>query len=287
MTDLPTESVDLTWVNGRLTPTPEAVVPAGDFGLLYGEGLFETMRARGGRIAYLDRHLERLHRSAGEIGLPLPGDEELRNGLAEILAAAGEGELRARLTVTRGVAGSPEAPANVPPTVMITVRPAAPPPSGWIACWSPYRRDEASPLSRVKSTCFFLNLLARREARARGMDEALLLNTRGELAEGSLANLFLRFGDRLCTPPVEAGLLPGVTRSVLLERAGEIGLSAEEVSLAPEDLCRADAAYATNSGVGIVPITTVEGRVIGPATADEVLEGLRSLLWRPGDFQTP
>ena len=277
------------WVNGRLMSATDPAITVQDFGLLYGEGLFETMRARGGRIAYLDRHFTRLRESAALIGLPLPGEEEMRQGLRVLLSEfPGEERIyRVRLTVSRGCAGPFDRPTVVSPTVFILASPSTPPSSSWSAVWSPYRRDEAGPLSRVKSTCYLPNVMAKRYAVAEGVEEALFLNTRGEIAEGSVSNLFLLNGEWLATPPEDSGLLPGILRSVLLDRAAEIGLQAEEKPLSPDDLYGADAAFLTNSVMGVVPLVKIGGREIGGGRPHPKTEILRSLLWRPGDDHAP
>jgi branched-subunit amino acid aminotransferase/4-amino-4-deoxychorismate lyase len=142
-------------------------------------------------------------------------------------------------------------------------------------------------LSRVKSTAYLPNLLARREAKARGADEALFLNGQGRLAEGSASNVFLLSNNRLETPPVSAGLLPGVLRSVLLERGGEAGLSVREADLSPEDVLSAEAVFLTNSIIGITPVSRLEGAEIGGREAEAWTARLRRLLWREKDFEDP
>jgi branched-chain amino acid aminotransferase len=275
------------WLNGRLLDASAAAIPAGDFGFLYGEGLFETMRASDEGIAYLDRHLSRLRRSAERLGLPLPEESDLRWGLAELRSAAGGGERRVRLTVTRGSAGNPFDPAPAPPTVLIVAQPIPPRLERWRAVYALLRRDETNPLRPVKSVSYFENLWARREARSREADEALFLNSRGELVEGAATNLFLLKGEELFTPPESAGGLPGISRSVILDRAGEIGLRAAEAPLFPSDLEEADAAFLTNAVMGAASLVAIEGKPIGDASSEVVLPRLRSLLWRSEDFQRP
>lgn len=288
-------SEDYVWLNGRLLPSSEATVPAGDFGLLYGEGLFETMRARDGRIAYLDRHLRRFIESAAWLELPLPDEAELRRGLSEILAATGGGDQRVRLTVTRGPAGRFDRPDDVPPTLQIITRPASLPPATMRACMALYRRDEMNYLHRFKTTSYLVNVLSSRYAKTRKYDEALFLNTWGELTEGSTTNLFLLRGDRLQTPPDDAGILPGVMRSVLLDEAYRADLQAEKTPLLLKDLFAAEAVYLTNAVIGIVPLVSLDGQKLGnpPPLPTETLPphlmttALQNLLWRPQDFQTP
>jgi branched-chain amino acid aminotransferase len=283
-TSLTSPPKEVIWLNGRLCSPEEAVVPVTDFGFLYGEGLFETMRSRNARIAYLDRHWARLASSAASLRFPLPDESEIRRGLSEALEAWGDGEGRVRLTVTRGSAGLMDAPSPVPPTLLITARNASPVPAGWRAEWSSLRRDENHPLSTAKSSCYFQNLIARREARSHGADEALFLNLRGEVAEGSATNVFIMKSGSLITPPISAGVLPGILRSVLLDRAGEVGLEPCEQTILPESLAQADAVFVTNAAIGITPVLSI-GEIELPLLPDEEITRLRRLLWREEDFQ--
>src|SRR5207248_1445942 len=124
-------------------------------------------------------------------------------------------------------------------------------------------RDPADPMCALKSTSYLRNLLARRNARGTGADEAVFLNLHGELAEGSASNLFLLSRGVIRTPPPDAGILPGVMRSVVLDRAVDAGLRPESVPLTPADLENSDGAFLTNAIIGIVTLTSLDGRRIG------------------------
>lgn len=141
---------------------------------------------------------------------------------------------------------------------------------GLAAVFTSLRRNESSPLSRVKSLSYADNVLARLEARRRGADEAVLLNTAGEVCCAAAANLFVVKGGTLITPPVESGALPGVTRRCLLELAADRGLTVREAAVLPEELWSADEAFLTNTVIGVAGLTSVEGRPIGSGGLGEM-----------------
>jgi len=260
------------WLNGRLVAAERARVPAFDYGFLYGLGLFETMRACDAKVFRLERHLQRLAEGAHVLGLPpLPSDDVLRAAVSETLAANGLRDARVRLTVTAG----PGAPLPDPstchkPTVLLVARPhTQQATAGCRALIASFPTNSASPLTRLKSTCYAPYLLARQKARARGLDEALLLNERGELAECSTSNLFLLKDGALLTPDVPSGVLPGVTREAVLELATALGMRAREERLSLDALWGCDEAFVTNSLIGIVPLLAVDGRALGAGGSGE------------------
>ncbi|MGQ9371524.1 aminotransferase class IV [Azospirillum sp. ST 5-10] len=248
------------WLNGRLTAAEAARIDPADRGFTLGDGLFETMRVAAGRVRHRDRHLARLAAGAAALGIPMPyGADALADALARLVAAHGLAEGVLRLTVSRGPGARGVLPPATPvPTVLITAGPrppAAGPARAVIATVT--RRNEHSPLSRLKTLNYLDSVLARREAAERGADEALLLNTAGRLAEASVATLFVVIGGRLLTPPVAEGALPGIRRAVILE-----GGDAAERPLAPGDLAAAEEAFLANS-LGIRPLVAVDGRPVG------------------------
>lgn len=284
-------AVNLLYVNGEWVSASEARVAAADRALLFGYGLFETVRVHRGRALCLPRHLARLRRSAPVLGLALPWSaEEIGALVSEAVArhsnaggsSPGLMEGAVRLTVTAGP-GPVAASGGGPPGLVISVREGEPyPPAlyerGFRAVWASGRRNHRSPLCRVKSLNFLDNLLARREAEERGADEALLLNADGDLAEGAVTNVFFVRGDRLCTPDLGSGALPGVARGVLLDLIGVergLGLSAEQGRYSPADLLAADEAFLTNALLGVMPLVAVDGRPVGTGRPGPVTLCLR------------
>ncbi len=267
--------MSLAYLNGQLVPADRAFVQADDRGLLHGRGLFETFRARGGRVLAIERHVERLRSGATLLGIPLSlSPPELERAVADLTRRLDQPDARVRLTVSAGIEGGP-------PTTLLTAKPATDyPPSlyeqGASAVFATVRRNETSPLCRVKSLNCLDNVLAREEARARGADEALLRNMRGRLAEGAFTNVFVVKDGELLTPAVADGALPGVARSIVFDLAAALGLRAREASLRPVDLMRADEAFLTNAIAGVLPLTRVEGRAIGAGRPGPVTQTLRA-----------
>jgi branched-chain amino acid aminotransferase group I len=258
----------MEWVflNGRFVERGEAAVPALDRGLLYGYGLFETMRSYNGRVFRLDAHYRRLSEGAAVLDLPPALTlDELRVAIDALLERNGLADAYLRLTVTAGPAPDD---GGASPSVLLVARPLSGYPSalyrrGMAAVTSATRRNEASPLSRVKSLNYLDNLLAREEARRRGADEAILLNTRGFVAEGSASNVFLAQGERLLTPGIDSGALPGITRATVIELAQEAGIACLEGEVEAAMLDDAREAFLTGSVMGVMPLTRLDGRAVG------------------------
>jgi branched-chain amino acid aminotransferase len=239
------------WQDGRIVAPEEAHVAISDRGLLLGDGVFETMAVYNGRVFDLEAHLERLAIGLGLLGFSQSIDiAKLRTGIAHYLAseAASSGVLR--LTVTRGDGPRGLAPPEAPlPVMFMTLAPMPPvrekPLSLHVATVT--RRNEHSPLSRIKALPYLDNVLALSEARGQGADDALMLNTRGTIACASAANVFAIRNGRLETPPVSDGALPGTMRAFVLSLAEQAGLAPVERSLDLSGLGEADHVFLTNS----------------------------------------
>lgn len=262
-------------LDGRLVAAAKARIDPADRGLTLGDGLFETLRAGADGIARLDAHLRRLRHGARVLGIPVPiSDDDLARAFRQTLDANGLGDGVVRMTLTRGPGGRGVAPPAQPrPTLMITAQPlpedANRPLDAVIATVT--RRNEHSPLARVKSLNYLDNILARREAQERGADDAILLNTAGRLAETTVANLFVVIDGRAVTPPVAEGALPGTMRGAV------IAAGADERPLAAGDLARASEAFVTNS-LGLRGLTSVDGTAIGDGRSGPVLDRLREIV---------
>lgn len=270
------------WVDGRLEPADARHLSAFDRGFQLGDGVFETLRARSGRVTELYEHVARLRGSAEGLGIALPDDVEaaLERGIADLLAADGldgpDGDASIRITVSRGAfhgRGLLPLGENVPPTVAIQVWPVAPPPAGHLEqglhlVSSSVRRDPQNPLAMLKTTSRADYVFARLEARRAGADDALFLTIDGLISEATSANIFLvrvAAGDvvELATPALDCAILPGTTRSWLLGWAERVGLRPAEAWLTPRDLAGADEAFVSSSVAGILPVTRFDGRPIG------------------------
>ncbi len=245
--------------NGRgpgLVSPELATVSASDRGLLYGDGLFETMLVRDGAVPLLPWHLERLAASASAVGIPY-NEDSTRRAVETVANTVGNGEHALRLTLTRGAAEQrgylpPPEPA---PTLLITAAPYARPTRPLTAATATVRINPDSFTSRFKSTSALDKVMARDEAARAGADEALLLNLMDRPAEGASSNLFIVKDGLWLTPELYEGCLPGVMRRRVLELTG-----ATETGLSVSDLFAADAVYLTNALMGLVPLVALDGR---------------------------
>jgi len=273
------ESGIIACINGELVPAEEAKVSSFDFGFLYGVGLFETFRTWRGRLVGLERHLSRLVKDATSLGWQLPltletlTDWVLRTLKANRAIIAEVNDVRVRITVTPGVVDPSKGWwdfATTEPTVVIHVTPLPPDfdsrnERGWTAVLAPWQRPKDFPLWQIKATTYFANVLARRYARSQGADEAIWLNTDGNLTEGTATNLFVICDGEIWTSPPEEGLLPGVARSLVIELAASLGMPVLERPIPLSTLNRAEEAFVTNAVVGLVPLTKI-GDTLLPST---------------------
>ncbi len=274
----------LIYVNGAFLPEQGAHLSALDRGFTLGDGVFETLRAVGGRIFRWDDHLARLHRSAATVGLPLPGSPaELSDAISALLGENRLTDALVRITVSRGVPDERGLmpPSTPTPTLAIQAAPFAGYPEeryrrGFTATISAIRRNEHSPLSYVKSCNYLDSVLARMGAAARGADEALLLNTAGQLACGASSNIFLVSGGTLVTPSLGCGVLDGVTRRTVAEIAADLRLQLFEREIAASEIFLAEELFITNTALGVMPLVAVDGQPIGRGVPGPVASRLRA-----------
>jgi branched-chain amino acid aminotransferase len=258
----------IVYLNGSLVPRSQAKISPFDLGFLYSYGLFETMRSYSGHIFRLEEHLQRLSQSARLLNLPLNA-LDLKKACHDTLKANKLKDARIRLTVSAGEGEAvPDLPRHPRPTVLVTAARYVPISDeayhkGYKVVVSTIDRDSQSPLSRLKSTNYLSNVLARREARASGADEAILLNERGFLCEGSTSNIFLVSKKNLVTPGEESGCLPGITRQAVIELARGLGISISEREVQLDELLQADEAFLTNSIMELMPVAEVNSQPIG------------------------
>ncbi|MEQ8371222.1 MAG: aminodeoxychorismate lyase [Alphaproteobacteria bacterium] len=267
------------WLNDGLVAADTACISPADRGLLLGDGLFETLLVRDGRIAFAARHLDRLARGAATLRIPLPPRASLEQALrATVAANAPTGGAALRLTVTRGPGGRGLAvPDTTVPTLLVTCAPLAAGGEPAHLAISDYRRNETSPLSAIKSLSYLDAVLARAEALDAGCDDAVLRNAAGNLVCASAANLFAVIRGTLVTPPLSDGPLPGTVRAVVLERATIAGIAVNEATLALAALDGAEEVFLTNSLIGLRPVHSVEGQVVGASCPGPITRQLMTL----------
>ena len=259
-------------VNGRLGDAENAGVSVLDRGFLFGEGVYETLRTYNRRPFLLDRHLARLRASAQRIALEPPLDDETFTAriLAAMEAVDAPGERSIRLLLTRGAGEVGYGLANCPPpTVVVIVRPHKETPSDVAArgigiVRSSVMRNHPDALDpRIKSNNLLNNALAMQEALRAGAAEALMCNHRGELAECAQSNIFLVRGGAALTPPVEAGILEGVTRNFVFEVGVSAGIPVREQTLRPADLAAAEELFVTSTTREVLAVTRVGREPVG------------------------
>ena len=259
------------WIDGRIVDGAEARIPVTDHGFLYGDGVFDAMRAYGRRIFRFDEHMARLETGLKALHLHVEGGmARLREIVEATIDAHERPDCYVRIIVTRGEGSLGVDPSTcaAPRVVCIVDDIAVFPPealqAGIALVTASIRRPPADVLDpRVKSLNYLNNVLAKHEARARGADEALILNHAGLVAEASVANVFAFLGPELCTPPPSDGALAGITRRAVMELAAAQGTRVSERSLGRFDLLGADEVFLTGTGARIVPVRSLDGEPIG------------------------
>lgn len=277
----------VVFLNGQFVSEAGAFVSVNDRGFLYGDGLFETMRVVAGRPFRMAQHLERMMRGAEFLKIkPSFSPKELEKLAGQLIEKNSMPESILRVTLTRGPGLRGYSPKNSgPPTLVMTLHPLPPQnpdePLQWSLVTSSFRIPASEALSSFKTTSRILNVAARGEAEERGADEALLLNTNGEVAETSGGNLFWVFQDKICTVPSGRGVLPGVTRAIVLEICQSLGLATSKRVIKPEHLRQAEGVFVTNSALGIVPVVAFDGEPVAPSPlVDQIGTAYNDMLQR-------
>lgn len=256
-------------LNGQIISHQEAVISVYDHGFLYGMGIFETFRTYDGQIPFLDRHLGRLRESLLDWGIRFEvSNERIREHLLQLLEANDLGNAYFRLSVSAGCAevGLP-AGDYLDPTWVVYIKPLPAFPQEWYTHGRDLYllrtpRNEPETIIRRKSFQFANNIFGKRELGVRS-GEGILLTRQGDLAEGLVSNLFFIQNSQLLTPCIETGILPGITREIVMELASENGLTVKEGFYPAATLFEVEEAFVTNSVMEIVPVSRVEGCVVG------------------------
>lgn len=257
----------LVYIDGQFLPKREAKVSVYDHGLLYGDGVFEGIRVYNGRVFKLDEHIKRLYESAKSIELSIPMSEEvMKKTILETIRRNGLKDAYVRVVVTRGVGDLGLDPRKCPKPSIIVI-------ADRIALWeekslkaitASTRRNAVTALNpMIKSLNYLNNILARLEANRANVSEAIMLNQRGLVCEGTGDNIFIVKDGVLATPPPSASILLGITRGVVMELAAKEELKVEERDITIHELYNADEAFLTGTAAEVMPLVEVDGRRIG------------------------
>ncbi len=259
------------WINNELVPQAEAKVSVFDHGLLYGDGVFEGLRSYGGKVFRLEEHVRRLYESARAICLEIPFSQEaMSQAINETIAANQIEDGYVRALVTRGIGTlglGPDGCEN-PQVILIAdtiqLYPEKYYEQGLELITSSVIRNHPAALSpRIKSLNYLNNIMAKVEGAKAGCVEALMLNHKGEVAECTGDNIFLVRDGVLYTPPLDAGILAGITRDAVIELAREAGIEVQAVALTKHDVYVADECFLTGTAAEVIPVVKVDDRPIG------------------------
>lgn len=272
----------LAYVNGKFLSKDDARVSVFDHGFLYGDGIYETMRAYRGKIFFLGRHLGRLKQSADAISLALPLSlDKIGEALNEALTVNKLNEAYVRIQISRGDGEIGLDPALCPaPTMVILTRPFKDYPpelyaNGVAVAVVKTRRNHPLALDpAIKGTNFLNNILAKIESIKAGAYEGIMLNWKGYVAEGTISNIFTVRKGVLQTPALETGILEGITRDLVLHLARMEKIATREMLMRPKELMKADECFITNTTVEIMPVTTIDGQPVGNGRPGPITERL-------------
>jgi branched-chain amino acid aminotransferase len=271
---------EIVYFNGEFIPLSEAKVPVSDSGFLYGYGCYETLRGYHGRTFRLNDHLKRLSEAAQFLDIAVD-TLALAKIVPEILKRNLYADSRVRVTLTGGDL-NPNTLGRTPknPNLLVTAleyHPYTPEmyETGFQVIIARAARNTHSRLPELKTTCFLESLLARRQAISAGAADAVLLNENGLLAEASSSNIFIFKDGILKTPRLGSGLLPGVTRQIVLDLARQNSLNALECDITAEEFINSEEVFLTNSMVEIMPVTAIEGKVVGAGKPGPLTRKLR------------
>lgn len=268
------------FLNREIVPAEKALLPYNDRGFTLADGLFETLRIANGHVLALAAHLQRLEHGAGTLRIPLPAYslEEAIDNLVTANRLGPDSEATLRLTLSRGPGPRGLAPPAEPNSSLIISTDPAPlarPPARLTV--SSVRRNERSPLSRMKTLAYTENVLAVMEAKEAGFEDALLLNCAGRVSCATHANVFFLIDDAIITPPLDEGVLPGITRAGGLKLAADFGFAVLERPISLADIARAEAAFLTNSVIFAHPIHSIGNRIFpNPAKIASLIAAFRT-----------
>lgn len=274
----------ICFLNGRFLPAEKTRVSVLDHGFLYGDGVFETLRSYNGSVFRLKDHLIRLRKSAARLRITPPySGSGFSDILLKLLARNRTKNALLRITLTRGAGPPGLEPSLCPkPTALVMIRPfrghsKTRYQKGLTATITKIRRTPPESMDpAIKSGNYLNNILARLESLDRKTDEGIMLTTRGYLAEGTVSNLFFVSRGRLYTPDLGLGVLPGISRKIVIDLAKKSGLPLTEGRYRPGRLSNADECFLTNTSMEIMPLVRVDGKRIGKGSPGPVTRKLHA-----------
>lgn len=272
------------YISGKYYAKEDAKISVYDHGLLYGDGVFEGLRSYGGRVFRLEQHVERLYESAKAIWLQIPMTQAAMSAAVnDALKVNGLTDAYIRLVVTRGAGSLGLDPNRTsdPQVIIIADKIALYPEEHYekglsIVTASTIRNHPAALSPRIKSLNYLNNILAKIEGLQAGCIEALMLNSKGEVAECTGDNVFLVRRKQLLTPPIDAGILEGVTRDAVMELAHDAAIEVREIPLTRHDVYVADECFLTGTAAEVIPVVKVDNRTIGSGEPGAVTRDLMS-----------
>jgi len=262
------------YLNGEMVPASEAKISVFDAGFLHGASTYTTMLAKNGVVFRFDRHLERLSQAVQKLGLNVAASTgELADAMQRVLEENSLSDARCRITLTPGGEGAA-------PATMVTATPLAPYPAEWYAkgivvIVSSYKQWAGDPTCGVKTGCYLARVLSRQEAAEKGAADALWFTTDNYLAEACYSNVFLVLDGKICTPPINTPVLPGVVRETALELAESLGIPTDDATpLTVHEMLSADEIFLTSSTMGIRPVVAVEKHTVGEGEVGPITKQL-------------
>ena len=269
------------FLNGKIISDIDANISSADRGFLYGDGIYETLRSYNGKPFKLADHLERMRHSARQLKISFDyTNADIGERINELLEKNHTQDAYIRITLSRGSGGGRlQMDDNIEPTILIQVKPFSPYDSklydeGMSLVVSDYRRSTTNPSFCHKSTNLLTSILLKEEANSKSADEALIINTDGDVAECVVSNIFMVSGGSVVTPSLDTNILPGITRRTVIDICKDNGIPISEEPFATERLLKSDEVFITNSLMEIMPVSRIDDTKIGKAVPGRITHQL-------------
>ncbi len=277
------QNTKFIFLNGKIIPDTDGNISSGDRGFLYGDGIYETLRSYSGKPFKLTEHLERMRHSAKQLRISFEyTNSDIGEWINELIEKNRSPDAYIRITLSRGTGGGRlQMDDNIDPTILIQIQPHTPYDrklyeEGMSLVVSNCRRSTSCPISRHKSTNLLKSILLKEEANKKAAHETIILNTDGYVAECVVSNIFMVCGGSVITPSLDTNILPGITRSTVLDVCNVNGISTSEERFEIDKLVNSDEVFITNSLMEIMPISRIEDSKIGKVIPGKITQLLMS-----------